>query len=83
MTELFGYVGGIFLAICSLPQAIMAVKEGNSNGISYGFLILWSLGEIFTLLYILPKADIPLLLNYTSNILFLSVIWKYKLFPRK
>jgi hypothetical protein len=61
----------------------MSIRQGHSEGISKGFLLLWSLGEVFTLIYILPKADIPLLLNYSANIIFLIIIWKYKLFPRK
>lgn len=81
--EVIGYIGSIFLAICGLPQCIMSVRQGHSDGISLGFLVLWTLGEIFTLIYILPKADIPLLLNYSANIIFLIIIWKYRLFPRK
>lgn len=80
--ELIGYIGSISLAICGLPQCIMSIKQGHSNGISLGFLLLWTIGEILTLVYILPKLDIPLLLNYSANIIFLTVIWKYRLFPR-
>jgi uncharacterized protein with PQ loop repeat len=83
MMDFVGYLGSICLAICSLPQCIMSIRQGHSEGISKGFLLLWSLGEVFTLIYILPKADIPLLLNYSANIIFLIIIWKYKLFPRK
>jgi len=78
-----GYVGSILLAVCGAPQAYMSYKQGHSDGISILFLLMWSLGEILTLIYIIPKIDIPLLLNYTSNIIFLSVIWKFKLFKRK
>jgi uncharacterized protein with PQ loop repeat len=80
---MIGYIGSILLAVCGAPQAILSIKQGHSKGISFYFLLLWSLGEIFTLIYILPKEDKPLLLNYVSNIIFLAVIWKYKLFPRK
>jgi uncharacterized protein with PQ loop repeat len=80
--DLLGYIGSICLAICSVPQAYMSYKQGHSRGISVGFLFLWTAGEIFTLLYIIPKADIPLLINYLSNLIFLSIIWKYRIFPR-
>lgn len=82
MINFIGYLGSICLAICGLPQCILSIKQGHSNGISIGFLILWSLGEIFTLIYIIPKSDLPLLLNYSANIIFLVIIWKYRLFPR-
>lgn len=80
--DFLGYIGSICLAICSVPQAYMSYKQGHSRGISFGFLFLWTAGEIFTLLYIIPKADIPLLINYLSNLIFLSIIWKYRIFPR-
>lgn len=78
-----GYVGSLLLAGCGLPQAYLSHKQGHSDGISTMFLLMWTIGEILTLLYILPKADIPLLLNYTSNILFLAIIWKYRIWRRK
>lgn len=81
--ELIGYIGSICLAICGLPQCVLSIKNGHSNGISLGFLLLWSLGELFTLFYIIPKADVPLLLNYSANLVLLAVIWKYRLFPRR
>lgn len=76
--ETFGWLGGIMLAICGAPQAYKSYKEKHSNGISLGFLILWTLGEIFTFIYVVPKMDIPLLFNYTANLIFLSIIWKYR-----
>jgi uncharacterized protein with PQ loop repeat len=76
-----GWIGGILLAICGLPQAIMSYQQGHSNGISIWFLLLWTLGEVFTLIYIFPKLDGPLLFNYISNLIFLLVIWKFKVYP--
>ena len=81
--QTIGWLGSIFLAICGLPQAILSYKQGHSNGISLGFLLLWTLGEIFTLIYIAPTLDGPLLFNYISNLIFLSVIWKFKIKPRR
>lgn len=80
---LMGLIGSICLAICGVPQAYMSYKQGHSEGISLGFLLLWTIGEIFTIIYIIPKADLPLLLNYSFNLIFLSVIWRYRLCPRK
>jgi uncharacterized protein with PQ loop repeat len=83
MLNYIGWLGGIFLALCGLPQAIMSYRQGHSKGISLWFLVLWTLGEVFTLIYIIPTLDGPLLFNYISNLLFLVVIWKFKLKPRK
>lgn len=81
--EIIGYIGSLCLAICGFPQCLLSIKQGHSEGISLNFLILWSLGEVFTLIYIIPKMDIPLILNYSLNLVFLAIIWKYKIFPVK
>lgn len=84
MTHILGWIGSICLAICALPQAILSIKNGHSKGISLGLLILWFIGEICTLLYIIDSINsLPLLLNYILNILFLLIIFKYRFFPRK
>jgi len=82
MGDVFGYIGSICLAICALPQAIMSYRRGHSKGLSIGFLLLWTAGEIFTLMYVWPKMDMPLILNYSANLVFLSVIWYYKIVPK-
>jgi uncharacterized protein with PQ loop repeat len=81
--ETLGYIGSIMLAICGLPQAIESYKTKSSEGLTWGFIGLWFFGEIFTFAYILPKMDLPLLINYSANIIFLSVIIYFKIFPKK
>lgn len=78
MTSILGWLGSVCLALCAAPQAYKCYKEKSSDGTSLGLLILWTIGEIATLIYILPKADIPLIMNYTANLFFLAVIWRYK-----
>lgn len=81
--EIMGWLGSICLAVCGIPQAIQSYKDKHSEGISNGFLILWSLGEIFALAYVYDKLDLPLLLNYATNIFILAVIIYYKMYPKK
>jgi len=81
--ELIGWIGSILFAVAAIPQAWMSYKEGNSDGLSALFLWLWFWGEIFVLIYTIPKELWPLLFNYTFNILLLFVILRYKYFPRK
>tara|TARA_R110000868_G_scaffold87240_1_gene244124 strand:+ start:130 stop:402 length:273 start_codon:yes stop_codon:yes gene_type:complete len=83
MMELIGYIGSICLALCAIPQAWLSYKQGHSQGISIYFLLMWTLGELFTLVYVIPMLNAPLILNYSGNVLFLAVIWKYKLLPKK
>lgn len=80
--EMLGWLGSICLAICGIPQAWQSFKDKHSHGISWGFVLLWAFGEIFALAYVYDKLDLPLLLNYTTNILILAVILYYKIKPK-
>jgi uncharacterized protein with PQ loop repeat len=80
--EILGWLGSICLAICGIPQAWQSIKDKHSHGISWGFVLLWAFGEIFALAYVYDKLDLPLLLNYATNILILGVILFYKINPK-
>ena len=81
--EIIGYIGSIMLAICGLPQAIESYKTKSSEGLTWGFILLWFFGELFTFAYIIPKMDLPLLINYSANLIFLIIILYYKIFSKK
>jgi uncharacterized protein with PQ loop repeat len=81
--ETIGWIGSILLAFCGLPQAIESFKTKNSDGLTWSFLIMWGVGEIFTIIYIIPKWHWPLLFNYTANIIFIGIILYYKIKPRR
>jgi hypothetical protein len=82
--ELIGWIGSFSFAICGLPQAVRSTIDGHSNGLEWGFLLLWLIGELGTIYYIWDdrKRLAPLLFNYCLNIVFLWVVIFYKLFPR-
>ena len=82
MLETSGIIGALMFAFCGLPQAITCIKTGNSQGLSWSFLIMWFFGEVFTIIYILPKHDYILLTNYILNFGFLLIMLKYKIKPR-
>lgn len=81
--DVAGWLGAVLLAFCGLPQAIHSWRTGSSDGITWGFIFMWGLGEVLTVAYIFPKMDWPLLFNYTANIVFVSVIVRYKAWPRR
>jgi uncharacterized protein with PQ loop repeat len=83
MMEYIGWIGSILLAFCGLPQAIESWKTKNSDGLTWGFLGMWGMGEIFTIIYIIPKWHWPLIFNYTANIIFISIILYYKIKPKR
>jgi uncharacterized protein with PQ loop repeat len=80
--DAIGWIGSGLFALCGLPQAVQSAREGHSHGLSWMFLLMWFFGEIFTMVYVWPKMDYPLLANYLTNMVFLVIILYYKIFPR-
>ena len=83
MIELLGYIGSICFAICALPQAYQSYKDKHSDGVNTYFLVLWLVGEIFSLIYGLTKDVPPIIMNYIGNLILISVILYFKLFPQR
>ena len=81
--ENIGWIGSLLLALCGLPQAIESYKTKSSEGLTWGFILMWFVGELCTFVYIIPKMDLPLLVNYSANICFLLVIIYFKIKPGK
>lgn len=81
--ETIGWIGSLLLAFCGLPQAVKCYREKSAKGIDWGFLLAWFIGELLAFLYVLPKMDLPLLVNYSANLLFLTVILYYKIFDKE
>lgn len=81
--EYIGWIGSILLAFCGLPQAIESYRTKNSDGLTWSFLLMWGMGEIMTIIYILPKWHWPLIFNYTANLIFISIILYYKIKPKR
>jgi uncharacterized protein with PQ loop repeat len=81
---ILGWIGSIAFSLCGFPQAWKCHKDGHSNGLSTSFLALWALGEICTLTVVISqRMPMFMIINYTMNFVFLSVISYYKVKPRK
>jgi len=78
--EWMGWIGGILLAFCGLPEAIKTIFVG-SCALSWGLLLMWLFGEIFVLIpvWIAIKKN-WLVMNYVANIMFVLVMLYYKIF---
>lgn len=74
-----GWASTLCFSLCAIPQAWTSYKQKHSDGVSWGLLVLWLLGEIFATIYVLPKKDAPLLVNYAFNMMFIVVIIYYKI----
>lgn len=82
--DIIGWIGCISFAVSSVPQTIKSFKDGHSNGIASGMILLWLLGEFAMLTYTVIKyTDVALLTNYVLNLVFIAPIAWYKVFPRK
>lgn len=73
-----GWIGGICLAICSVPELYDSMQKGY-NASSSWFLGLWITGEICLLIYVAPKKEYPLIFNYLFNIILISGLIYYKM----
>ena len=86
MMELLGWIGNASLAVCGVPLAIKCLRTGTTSPTLDGlglFLPLWVTGEFCTLAYVIYLGDYPLLLNYAANAVSLSVVIKYRFWPRR
>jgi uncharacterized protein with PQ loop repeat len=81
--EIIGWIGATAFTFCAVPQAYKSFKDGHSDGLSLYYLLLWLIGEIFTIIYVVPQGKLPLTMNYIGNLIVLIVILKYKFYPRK
>lgn len=80
---IIGWMGAICLAVCGLPQAWESYKARNSEGISWSMLLLWGFGELLTFIYVFEQMNVPLITNIATNILAVSIMIWFKLFPEQ
>ena len=84
-TEWLGIIGGVCLAISSIPQVIKTIKDGHAEGLATGSIWLWLVGCLAMLFYVIVEhqRDVVLVLNYFISVLFVFVILWYKYRPHK
>lgn len=82
MIQIIGYIGSLAYALCGLPQAVLSIKNGHSQGISRAYALLSLLGSVLSLIYAFPRGDYVLLLNFGINIIVWSIVLKYSYFER-
>ena len=82
--DLYGWLGNVLLAICCIPQALKAYRNGHSRGISYLFIVCWFIGECLAFYYhCVTSGRYPQIFNYLINICGTSIILWYRIFERK
>ena len=74
LIQIIGWLGSVCLAICAVPQVVKTFRTKKIDDISWGFLLLWFSGEVFTLSYLFlidyrtGVLHFPLYVNYAFNI---------------
>lgn len=76
--EAIGWISGACLATCAIPQAWKAYLTGDVSSLSWGFLLLWAVGEVTGVVYAIHLDSWPLLWNYVINGICLVVIIREK-----
>jgi len=76
-----GYLGGLLLAICGIPEVIRTIKDRKCH-LGWPFLLMWFFGEVFMIIYALNLWDLPLIFNYAFNVLIVGTMLYYKIKSR-
>ena len=79
LNKVLCWIGAILLSICGLPQLIKVVQDGHAEGVAWGFVLSWCIGEICLLIGTYKKVDLSITLNYILNFIITSVIIVYKI----
>lgn len=76
--ELLAWVGCILLATCALPELVRTLRTKKCS-LTWGFLLMWLFGEIFTLLPVLSRnLGAFLVFNYSLNVVIIFILCYYK-----
>lgn len=73
-----GLIGSLLLTFCGVPELFRTLKNRRCD-VGWGFILMWFFGEVFCLFYGLDLNEIPLLINYTFNLLIVGVMLYFKL----
>jgi len=73
-----GLIGSLLLTFCGVPELFRTIKDGRCH-LGLGFLLMWLFGEIFCLFYGFDLKEVPLMINYTFNLLVVSIMCYYKI----
>lgn len=71
----FSWAGALLLALCGVPVVWRAfVRPESSRDLSWVFLGMWGLGELFMLAGLIRIASWPVLVNYAGNVVLISIV---------
>jgi len=79
LIELIGIIGAIAYTVCNVPLVLRARRTGDTSGLPWAFLHLWSLGNVSFLINSIAYQNVPLIVDYTLNGFILAYIYYIKI----
>ncbi len=76
--NIVGLFGSLLLTFCGVPELIRTLKNRRCD-MGWGFILMWFFGEIFCLFYGMDLSEVPLMINYTFNLVVVGVMLFYKM----
>jgi len=80
--EIFGYLGGLSLAICFLPQSIQTLRTKNVRGLSAISYSIYTFGMVCWTLYGIYLNSLPMMIFNSISCIF-SVIILYTIIKER
>jgi hypothetical protein len=81
---ILGMLGSACYMFCSVVQLIQTIKAGNTRHLYDIYILVWSIGNVFTVSYVaLYVPKLPLIINYLLNSIALGIIIYYRFYPRR
>jgi uncharacterized protein with PQ loop repeat len=78
-----GWIGSLCLAFSGMPQAFQCWRQGHARGLSIITLCLWLVGEVCYIVATIGTFGMVawLLTNYILNLICVSVMIRYWIWP--
>lgn len=72
-----GLIGSLLLTFCAVPELFKTLKNQKCD-LGWGFLLMWFFGEIFCLYYAFDLTEVPLIINYSFNLILVGIMISFK-----
>ena len=62
LTDIIGYLGGLFIMISFIPQVVQSAKTKSVNDLSIGLIVATIIGTIFWIIYGILISSFPVII---------------------
>lgn len=79
MSDLIGYCAAFCTTFAFVPQVVLVVRSGNTQGISLGMYTIFCTGVALWLCYGLMLADVPIIAANALTLFLALIVLGYKI----